>query len=264
MHEASYLDCTRPSPLRSRSSARRINDLVSSAGAVATIAFEFVTSPWRRQKRLRWGTRGDEPDRELPGDNIIDPVACQYTHAISIAAAPERVWPWLVQIGQGRGGFYSYIALENTFGCHIDDVSLLVPEFQHLEVGDSIRLHPKTPPLPVQVIEPGRALVLGGMTGLNTGSTWALVVVPDGEQSCRLLARGRSTYGSMLSDRLFFGPAIMEPVTFVMERRMLRSIKLLAESTVPSASPGERRGVPRQPIGVLGVHHLATACSSQD
>jgi hypothetical protein len=160
------------------------------------IVFELVTSPWRRTKRLGWGTVGDESRREFPGDDIVDPPAWQYTHAISIAAEPEHVWPWLVQIGQGRGGFYSYVALENLFGCRIDDVDEIVPEFQHLQVGDSIRLHPKAPPMPVQFVEAGRALVLGGMVGLNTGSTWALVLVQDGHRSCRLLARGRSTYGS--------------------------------------------------------------------
>jgi hypothetical protein len=217
--------------------------LTASAGALAMITFELVASPWRRAKRLRWGTRGDECGRELPGDDIIDPMAWQYTHAISIAAEPEQVWPWLVQIGQGRGGFYSYVALENLFGCHIEDVARIVPEFQHLEVGDSIRLHPKAPAMPVQIVEPGRALVLGGMVGLNTGSTWALVLVPDGHGSCRLLARGRSTHGSLFTERLFFGPAIMEPVTFVMERKMLRTIQLLAESTVPGESPRETIGV---------------------
>jgi hypothetical protein len=214
------------------------------------ITFEVVASPWRREERLRWGTRGDETDRDLPGDEIIDTPAWQYTHAISIDTAPDRVWPWLVQIGQARGGFYSYVALENLFGCHVDDVSMILPEFQHLEVGESIRLHPKAPPMPVQLVDPGRALVLGGMSGLNTGSTWALVVVPDGHESCRLLSRGRSTHGSLLSERLFFGPTVMEPVTFVMERKMLRTIKLLAESTVPGASPRPLQGLPALPIGL--------------
>jgi hypothetical protein len=228
------------------------------------VTFEFVASPWRRAKRLRWGTEGAEPDRELPGDDIIDPPTWQYTHAISIAAEPDRVWPWLVQIGQGRGGFYSYVALENLFGCHIEDVARIVPEFQHLEVGDSIRLHPKAPATPVQIIEPGRALVLGGMTALNTGSTWALVLVPDGPRSCRLLARGRSTYGSLFAERLFFGPAIMEPVTFVMERRMLRTIKLLAESTVPNDSPRATTEVAPHSRGVGVDHILASACSTSN
>jgi hypothetical protein len=209
----------------------RAYTIVESVGAAATIAAEVVATPWRRQERVRWGTFGDEAERDLPGDDLVVQPNWQYTHAVVIGAPPQQVWPWLVQIGQGRAGFYSYVGLENLLGCRVNNASRLLPAFQRLEVGGSIRLHPKAPLLPVQVVEPGRALVFGGMTGLHTGSSWAFVLVPDARESCRLLVRGRGAFGPAFRDRLFFGPALMEPVTFVMERKMLLTIKALAEAS---------------------------------
>jgi hypothetical protein len=100
-----------------------------------------------------------EVNGSLPGDDIIAHPKWQYTQAITIGAAAEKVWPWLVQMGQRRGGFYSYQSLENLVGCDIHNANRIIPEFQHLEAGNNILLHPKVP-FPVALVESGRAIVL--------------------------------------------------------------------------------------------------------
>lgn len=198
--------------------------------AVARIIGELAATPWRRELRMSWGTLGDEGTRELPGDDVIAEPMWSYTHAIGIEAPPERVWPWIAQIGQGRGGFYSYQQLENLFGCQITNSSEVIGEFQHIAPGDEIRLHPKAPAMPVRQVVDGQALVLGGLAGPDSGSSWSFIVEPvaPGDAS-RLLVRGRGVYGRSLSSRLFFGPWLMEPVVFVMETKMLATIRQLAE-----------------------------------
>ena len=74
-----------------------------------------VLAPWRRRWRLRWGARPGEPAPSWPGEDLIPNPDWGYTHAVTIAASPEEVWPWVAQIGQARGGFYSFELLENVF-----------------------------------------------------------------------------------------------------------------------------------------------------
>jgi hypothetical protein len=124
----------------------------------AAIAFALVT-PFLRSRRTRWGATDAEVNGSLPGDDIIAHPKWQYTQAITIGVAAEKVWPWLVQMGQRRGGFYSYQSLENLVGCDIHNANIIIPEFQHLEAGNNILLHPKVP-FPVALVESGRAIVL--------------------------------------------------------------------------------------------------------
>jgi hypothetical protein len=86
--------------------------------------------------------------RPLPGDGLVTDPRGRTTRAISIRASAAEVWPWLVQIGQGRGGFYSFTWLENLAGCHITNAERTVPEWQGVKVGDPIALHPKAPRCP--------------------------------------------------------------------------------------------------------------------
>ena len=109
--------------------------VVGGVLAVATV----VASPLLRRWYNRWGTTDDELARPLPGDELVEEPKLGYTRAIAIEAPPERVWPWLAQIGQGRGGFYSFDALENLVGCNIHSVDRILPEHQNLVVGDIVR-----------------------------------------------------------------------------------------------------------------------------
>jgi hypothetical protein len=145
------------------------------------------------------------------------------------------LWPWIAQIGQGRGGFYSYDFLENLVGCDIHSAERVVPEWQSIDGGDVVRLAPEVG-LTVAVVEPGRALVLRG--GVSIGRTpppydftWAFVLRDQTDGSTRLVVRERYSYSRRWA-RLLVEPA--ELISFVMSQRMLRGIKERAERPVRS------------------------------
>ena len=125
-------------------------------GTAALVAYALFVRPWH----LGWGATKEELQMSLPGDDLVRHPKLNATHAITINAPVEDVWPWLVQVGQKRGGFYSYTWLENLVGCHMRNADQIVAEWQDLKVGDEVWLHPKAPPLKVLAIEPGRAIVL--------------------------------------------------------------------------------------------------------
>ncbi len=208
-----------------------------TASALVQIVYH-VFAPWHSSWRKRWGSRPGEPDPTLPGEYLIEDSAWEFTRAVSIAAPPEGVWPWIVQIGQERGGFYSFERLENLIGCHITNTDVILPQHQTLAVGDTIRLHPTAPPLHVALLEPGRSLVLtskpgedapGAVSTHTVDALWAFHVIPDGDDACRLIERGKSGFGSSMAERLFFSPLLLEPVGFVMSREMLLAVKERAE-----------------------------------
>ncbi|QFU82564.1 hypothetical protein [Natronorubrum aibiense] len=202
-------------------------------------AYHTRVRPWHR----RWGTTPREAVGALPGDEFVDEPANQVTHAIEIDAAPDAAWQWLVQIGQNRGGFYSYDFLENLFGADIHTVDRIVPEYQTLEEGDVVRLAPADSPIStpesapeVVYLETQRAIVLRPPIDGPTW-TWAFVLQEPEEEKTRLVARMRSPTSSGLEaavDYLFW-----EPAHFVMERRMLRELKRRAEVSESARSAVE-------------------------
>jgi hypothetical protein len=183
-----------------------------------------------RRWQLRWGATDEEVDATLPGDDLIPNPDLVATRAITVHAAADQVWPWIAQLGQGRGGFYSYDALENLVGCDIHSADRIVPEWQDLKVGDQVKLAPEVG-LGVAVVEPGRALVLRG--GVPMGAvpppydfTWAFVLQEQPDGTTRLLVRERYGYTRR------WAPLLVEPVAvvaFVMSQRMLRGIRDRAE-----------------------------------
>lgn len=164
----------------------------------------------------------------LPGDEIIAGADLQTTRTILIAAPADAVWPWLQQLGQERGGFYSFTWLENAFGSQIRNASEIVDEWQHLAPGDTVRLHPRLG-LTVDYIDPGRAIVLHG-EGTDLGPpfefTWSFVLEPAGERHARLTVRERYGFrrrGAQLVART------ASAISSFMTEKMLRGIKLRAE-----------------------------------
>src|SRR6266545_4849315 len=108
-----------------------------------------------RFRYLRWGATDQEVRDPLAGDDLIRNADMVATRAITIHAAADRVWPWIAQLGQGRGGFYSYDWLENLVGCDIHSADRIVREWQDVAVGDEVKLHPEVG-LEVAALEPGR------------------------------------------------------------------------------------------------------------
>jgi hypothetical protein len=205
--------------------------LVTAAGT-----YWFVLRPWH----LTWGATASEVESAWTGDHLIPHPMGECTHAITIHRPAAAVWPWLAQIGQGRGGFYSYAWLENLLGCRMENADRIMPEHQQLHVGDPILMHPSAPPLTVAILEPGRALVLvatEAQDGLEVVSgTWAFFLRDLGERAARLVVRTRWTWVPGLL-RWIGHRAGLEPAHFVMERRMLLGIKRRAETATAPAAP---------------------------
>lgn len=133
-----------------------------------------------RPRQLGWGTTDEEAGATLAGDDLIPAPDLVATRAITVHAPPGQIWPWIAQLGQGRGGFYSYDALENLIGCDIRSVDRIVSEWQDVKVGDEVKLAPEVG-LGVTVVEQGRALVLRGGVPIGTAPppydfTWAFAL----------------------------------------------------------------------------------------
>ena len=114
---------------------------VAGVGAVGVAAATYIlfARPWH----LRWGANAHECGMSLPGDDLIVSPDLTATRAITVRASADQVWPWIVQLGQGRGGFYSYDFLENLAGCDIHSADHIVPGWQDVGVGDEVRLAPQ-------------------------------------------------------------------------------------------------------------------------
>lgn len=162
----------------------------------------------------------EERAQPLPGDELVPKAKLVTTHAISIGAPPDKVWPWIVQMGQDRGGFYSYTMLENLLGCRMTNADRIHPEWQILSVGDSVSLHPRAKPLRVALIAANQHLVLQSSAGFPW--TWAFVLAEE-SSGCRLLARTRVAWSGTLAG-LFLRP-VMGPGHYVMESKMLLGIR---------------------------------------
>ena len=202
---------------------------VLSASVIATATYILVGRP----RQLSWGATDRECEERLTGDDLILDADLTATRAITIRASAGEVWPWIAQLGQGRGGFYSYDFLENLVGCDIHSADRIVPEWQDVEVGDEVRLAPEVG-LAVASLEQGRSLVLRG--GVPIGNTtppyefsWAFVLRDESDNTTRLLVRERYTYTRPWA-RLVVEAT--EVISFVMSQKMLRGIKSLAEQLV--------------------------------
>ena len=217
--------------------------VLAAIEGAALIAWNLVVSPFVRRRRTRWGTIQAEATGPLPGDEFVSHPKWSTTLGIAIDAPPERVWPFVAQIGDGRGGFYSYQTLENMVGCKITNTTQILPDHQHPANGDDVYLCAGTLPLRVELVNPPHALVLVGAP-VDLGSeetwgrsTWQFVARPHGDGGSRLLTRGRYDFASNWKSRLAFGNLLIEPISFVMSRRMMLEIERLAERNALARIP---------------------------
>jgi hypothetical protein len=194
---------------------------------VFAIMYWFAVRPWH----IRWGATDTEIRMRLPGDDIVSSPVTSSTRAITINTSADHVWPWLVQMGQGRGGLYSYETLENLAGCDIHNANRVIPEFQNLQVGDKFRLGPEGYPYyRVTGIEPQHALVLGDDRSKPTGvaQSWVFVIEKIDENHTRLISRTLGSFAPSAGNFIIW-QVITEPLAFIMEHRMLHGIKERAE-----------------------------------
>lgn len=243
-----------------RDRIRRLRDAIGDlvVGGVRVVA-TLLAAPLVRRRYNRHGATDDELQRPLPGDDLVREPKLGYTRAITIDAPVDQVWPWVVQFGQGRGGFYSYDALENLAGCGIHSTDEILPEHQELAVGDVVRSGRDTQPCwqVVDVEPPHHLVLLGAGTPADpqlpdvvdevperdyVASTWQWVLDPaDDGRRTRLVVRQRETYSPHLS----WVWHLVEPFNFVMEHRMLRGIRDRAERHHPPAAVREAAGAGR-------------------
>jgi hypothetical protein len=190
-----------------------------------------------RRWMSRWGATPSDLSRVMAGDSLLVDPTYSGTMAVSVDALPEDIWPWLVQIGYQRGGLYSYDWLDRLFG-YLDRPSAtrILPEFQHLAVGDTIPLG-RGPSWPVAAVESNRALVLDmrNMGGLDW--VWQFGLYTVDEKRTRLVSRSCVRTQTALARLATYA---IEPAGFLMTRRMLLGLKHRAEA-LRAASMGESR-----------------------
>ncbi|WP_193508852.1 SRPBCC family protein [Cryobacterium sp. BB736] len=218
------------------------------AKAIAVVAVPVIAAAWYarffRPKQLRWGSDDSEVFADLPGDDFVQHPKMHSTRAVTIHATPDEVWPWLVQMGYGRAGFYSFDQSEKA--AHDADPERsrrILPEFQQLSVGDVIPWGEKNEGIPVRMLEAGSVLSLGGTMDASTGKfvgataarpedpvdvSWTFVLKPVGETSTRLITRTRVAYSSPMIGAAVRG--FVEPGQYLMERKLLLGIKERAEA----------------------------------
>jgi hypothetical protein len=224
--------------------AARAATAAVAAGSVA--AYARVVRPWHQ----RWGATDEELDVALPGDDMVAEPASQTTRAVTIDASPHDVWPWIVQLGADRGGFYSYDWLENLFGLRIHSAGEIVDAWQDLRVGDVVYANrARTGGWYVVDLRPYKAMVLK-VAKLAAGRPlqrdeqlrweflWTFAVRSSTPGSTRLIVRERVAFDSALTR------ALMAPVglvSFLMTRRMLLGVKARAEGRGADAGRAEQR-----------------------
>lgn len=212
------------------------------AGPVAALttvaAGALVAAVFARRTVARWGATNEEVARVLPGDDQVPKAQIASTRAIQIDAPTTAVWPWLVQMGWKRAGWYSYDRIDND---HIPSAWQIVPELQDLRIGDLV---PEGAAVgwTVAALEPNRLLLLTAhapMTGVDwvkrRDSSWLFLLDEIGPESTRLIERSRTTIttnehtllGKVLANRS--GTLLLAPGDFVMARRQMQGLKHRAE-----------------------------------
>ena len=192
----------------------------------------FLLAPTFRERHLRWGSTSEEVRASLPGDGILPDAQFVATRAVTVDAPPDAVWPWLVQVGSRRAGWYSNDLLDNLGR---QSATTIVPAFQHLEVGQWIPMSPFGSPSERTAFKVDSFRAMEWLLWTKPDSTWAWRLTPQEGGGTRLVNRIHAVYdwGRPLSALL--GVLLMEFGDFAMMRRMLLGIKARAESTICEA-----------------------------
>ena len=207
--------------------------VVCSAIGMTALTYAALYLSVGRKPCLSWGASPEDFERTMPGDEWLANPDLLSTRAVSIDAPPSAIWPWLVQMGSGRGGVYTYDWIENLFGLHMHSSDEILPQFQDRKVGDVEQLGSNGPRLRIDVLDVERAMVLHSEDG---NWVWAFCLYPSSAGSTTLVSRNRIAAPNASLLTRAFNVLIMEPGSLVMERKMLLGIKQRAEKLA-------RRGV---------------------
>jgi hypothetical protein len=192
--------------------------------AIASIATAFLGfyRPWQ----LKWGATPEEVSRGMPGDEIVPGPIFNATRAVTVQARPEAIWPWIVQIGFGRAGWYTYDLLDN-FGHH--SAERIVPKLQRMDVGDLVPMGPgEDAGMRVKDYEANRWMLWWDKNHLTT---WAWMLDPIAQGGTRLVTRVRSR-ASWHHPTTAIWLLLFEVADFPLMRKCLLGIKRRAESMV--------------------------------
>lgn len=192
----------------------------------------FATAPLYRPWHMRWGATDEEIQDSMPGDEIVPKASFNATRAITISAPPEQVWPWIVQMGYRRAGFYTYELLDNAGYNSADHI---LPEYQNPKIGDWMPMASKvneTTAFKVRSFETNRWLLWE-----KPDSTWSWKLIPVAGGRTRLVTRLKQRYAWENPGMAVLTVVLLEFGDFPMIRRVLRGIKVRAERTqvLPSA-----------------------------
>jgi hypothetical protein len=194
--------------------------VVAIAAAVVSV---IALTPWMD----RWGATDSELTRAFPGDELLPQPASFVNRAVTINAAPDKIYPWLVQLGAEKGGYYSYTALETyMLFCPLENADRIHAEWQNLKVGDTVKMCPSTsgpPPYEVAQLHPNQAMILGHKENGEWVDLWIFNIVPQNDGSSRLILRTRTNAVGGFWD-------VIHPGVFIMETGMLGGIKERAEA----------------------------------
>jgi hypothetical protein len=185
-----------------------------------------------RPRQLRWGATDAEVKRAMAGDELVTNPIHVTTRAVTIRAERADVWPWLVQMGYGRGGMYSYDFVDRVMGILDRESSWqIMPEYQQLEAGDVIPMG-SGPSWPVAVVEPCRSMVLH-IQEPGVHVTWSYLLEEFGWRRSRLVLRVRTWLE--ITPQIVPLLAVMDPGEFLMVRKHLLGVKARAEALSGSA-----------------------------
>ncbi|RZU54620.1 hypothetical protein EV385_6571 [Krasilnikovia cinnamomea] len=192
----------------------------------AVVAAVAAYRPAARRWYLTWGATAEEAAQAMPGDELVPEPDMVSTRAVTIGAPPSAVWPWLAQMGSGRGGAYTYDWIENLFGLDMHSAGEILPQFQDLAVGDLLPLGPDGPQMRVERCEPGRLLAFR-----STDGRWAWTFHLTGYRGgTRLISRNRIAAPDRTRARRLVDRLVMEPGSLIMERKMLLGLRERAEA----------------------------------
>ena len=179
----------------------------------------------------RWGATDNEVTAGYTGDDLVPSPRITYTRAVSINATPEEIYPWIVQLGAEKGGMYSYEWFETgILQCELVNADRIHEEWQDLKVGDPMKMCPGTsgpPPYEIAIIEPNHAIVMGHQDNGTWVEVWQFVLVPEKDETTRLIIRSRNAAQGWFWD-------LIRPGEFIMMRGMMLGIKERAEGIVAS------------------------------